>query len=365
MCPPGCEPAGMVSSDSEKEEVDIEIWEKPSKKKKNKRSQDDLRKLSDIIDALEKKLGNLNVNNMSGGNTDPIQPIFLMPKQPEQAQAKPIYVPRNIYVPVIRPVFVPRERIIVRPQIIHVARPVLVDRPVPIQQRPLVIERDRPVPVRVETIERTEAVPNANGEPCVEKAGVTETTYHEFAQPQHPHHRSSSVGDFRDSNNYDEGESQNKANKQLVLDLLAEAERRKQNLESRSNESFSQSSQRWKQIPEETHNQTAQSTMSTGGTYHPSSIPFNSGYTLEVLDQRVSDRFEKVDEETIKQRYGVDSFQYLPGAESNAGASTMRSSGGSFKSLGSMGENNESVYGQSTNGNLTSILTDLANLANK
>ncbi len=265
-----------------------------------------------------------------GGGNDPIQPIFLMPKQPEQAAAKPIYVPRNIYVPVIRPVFVPRERIIVRPQIIHVARPVLVDRPVPIQQRPLVIERDRPVPVRVETVERTEAVPFENGEPCVEKPSTHETTYHEFAQPQ------------RASSEYNEyTEDENKPNRQLVLDLLAEAERRKQSLESQSNQSLS------------------------GTQVAASSIPFNSGYTLEVLDQRVSDRFEKVDQETIKQRYGVDSFQYLPGAESNVGGSTMRSSGGSFKSLASQGENNESVYAQSSNGNLTSILTDLAYLANK
>ena len=100
---------------------------------------------------------------------EPIQPIFLMPKQAEQS--KPIYVPRNIYVPVIRPVFVPRERIIVRPQIIHVARPVLVDRPVPIQQRPLVIERDRPVPVRVETIETSRehcGEAGESAEPCVD-----------------------------------------------------------------------------------------------------------------------------------------------------------------------------------------------------
>jgi hypothetical protein len=83
--------------------------------------------------------------------SEAVQPIFIMPKSDN---AKPIYIPRNIYVPVIRPVFVPRERIIVRPQIIHVARPVLVDRPVPIQQRPIVIERDRPVPVRVECVDK-------------------------------------------------------------------------------------------------------------------------------------------------------------------------------------------------------------------
>jgi hypothetical protein len=39
--------------------------------------------------------------------------------------------------------------VIVRPQVIHVARPVLVDRPVPVTQRPIIIDRERPVPVPV------------------------------------------------------------------------------------------------------------------------------------------------------------------------------------------------------------------------
>lgn len=38
---------------------------------------------------------------------------------------------------------------IVRPQIIHVARPVLVDRPVPVTQRPIIIDRERPIPVPI------------------------------------------------------------------------------------------------------------------------------------------------------------------------------------------------------------------------
>lgn len=38
-----------------------------------------------------------------------------------------------------------------RPQVIHVAKPVLVDRPVPVTQRPIIIDRERPVPVPVRT----------------------------------------------------------------------------------------------------------------------------------------------------------------------------------------------------------------------
>jgi len=104
----------------------------------------------------------------------PIQPVFYMPRQTEapapreghgggsvialpmpglaparSGSPKIVYVPRNVYVPVIKPVFVPRERVIVRPQVIHVARPVLVDRPVPVTQRPIIIDRERPIPVPV------------------------------------------------------------------------------------------------------------------------------------------------------------------------------------------------------------------------
>ncbi|CAF0827197.1 unnamed protein product [Rotaria sp. Silwood1] len=101
----------------------------------------------------------------------PIQPVFYMPRQtggttkvevtpqigPAPVVQQPttpsapnvVYVPRNVYVPVIKPVFVPRERVIVRPQVIHVARPVLVDRPVPVTQRPIIIDRERPIPVPV------------------------------------------------------------------------------------------------------------------------------------------------------------------------------------------------------------------------
>jgi hypothetical protein len=39
--------------------------------------------------------------------------------------------------------------VIIRPQVIHVARPVLVDRPVPVTQRPIIIDRERPIPVPV------------------------------------------------------------------------------------------------------------------------------------------------------------------------------------------------------------------------
>lgn len=48
-------------------------------------------------------------------------------------------------MPVIKPIFVPRERIIVQPKIVHVSKPVIVDRPIPTEQKPIVIERDVPL----------------------------------------------------------------------------------------------------------------------------------------------------------------------------------------------------------------------------
>lgn len=190
---------------------------------------------------------------------DPIQPIFLMPKSNEQSQQKPIYIPRNIYVPVIRPVFVPRERIIVRPQIIHVARPVLVDRPVPIQQRPIVIERDRPVPVRVETIEKTEplmmsGLGQANtsggaGELTRNIETGQEVTYHEFTQtyppPQSSVVNSSGGGcgaapvntEYHHQSNYQFNEHGTGGVSSSAADYLDD---RKQNLTSKSNEDLYQ-----------------------------------------------------------------------------------------------------------------------------
>lgn len=176
---------------------------------------------------------------------DPIQPIFLMPKSNEATQQKPIYIPRNIYVPVIRPVFVPRERIIVRPQIIHVARPVLVDRPVPIQQRPIVIERDRPVPVRVETIEKTEPMMmNPSSVGVADRGDLTrnietgqEVTYHEFTQTYPPQSSGASGvggGEYHHQSNY-------QFNEQCVGGSSADyLDDRKQTLTSKSNEDLYQ-----------------------------------------------------------------------------------------------------------------------------
>ena len=138
-----------------------------------------------------------------------------------------------------------------------------------------------------------------------------------------------------------QGEESN-PNKQLVMDLIEEAERRKRSMECKSSDMLNTSNTQ--------HNHSIL-------TSKLDSVPYSSGYTLEVLDQRVSDRFERVDEETIKSRYGVDSFQYLP-VENNLRASV----GGSFISSNII--NTETVESNGNN-NLSSLLTDLAKLSSK
>lgn len=256
----------------------------------------------DIIKTIQNELGNLKLDSK-----EPMQPIFLMPKQTEQQ--KPIYIPRNVYVPVVRPVFVPRERIIVRPQIIHVARPVLVDRPVPIQQRPIVIERDRPV-----AIEKSEAAD------CVETTRNVESgqevTYHEFTQA-YP------------NNN---GEYPSSANYQYSEHVEYEDSRRKQEMQEAK--------------AEDVYNSKAFDTL----------LANSQGYTLEVLDQRISDKFEKTDQETIKARYGVDSYHYLP-----PGSEVVRASSGATnaefysQNAASAKNSNSNLYGSYAGGNIQDL----------
>lgn len=305
-------------------------------------------------------MGELKLDN-NNKSSEAVQPIFLMPKSSEQQ--KPIYIPRNIYVPVVRPVFVPRERIIVRPQIIHVARPVLVDRPVPIQQRPIVIERDGQVRLDDEKNDINLTTDAGDvGDLIRNTEHAQEVTYHEFTQvnPSYPYGK----------------EYEENRRKMEVMDLLDEAERKK--LESKSNEDLVAQYNKYISA--------ASGAADVNARTLDSLIGNSQGYTLEVLDQRVSDKFERTDSETIKARYGVDSYQYMPSnienavkgsgssyilnnnsseyypnsSSNNQGNQNLRASG-SFKSISSAAElrnNNSSSnifasYGDSNYGNLT------------
>jgi len=228
-----------------------------------------------------------------------------------------------------------------------------------------VIERDRPVPVRVETIERTEPVMCGGGGDITKNIETsTETTYHEFTQNYSSGTADANV-DYQSSNyNYgDKIEYEENRRKQEFLNILEEAERRKKDLESKSNDLIRSSDVSQYKTVKYTDS-------SVDNVKSLDSMPYNSGYTLEVLDQRVSDKFEKIDQETIKLRYGVDSFQYLPASveisnqqnrpgSANYGSSntdyyqhnnmsTNLGNSGSFKSLASGNEisnSSSNIYG--------------------
>ena len=350
------------------------------------------------------------MSNLKLDSREAIQPIFLMPK-PDAAAQKPVYIPRNIYVPVIRPVFVPRERIIVRPQIIHVARPVLVDRPVPVQQRPIVIGRDsfndnnnisnttnnnnnssttkttksdygfRQIHTTNNTTDNRNN--NNNGgnndgqdDCCEDDCGeitqnietAQEVTYHEFtrtypdlavdpcdaacAEGGNAAAAAGSGGEeeavaettyiYDEKVEYEEDEQR----KQEVIKILEEAERRKSSTSSSSSKNNNNNNNNNENVSQQYDTAKVLDSM----------LGNNPGYTLEVLDQRVSDKFEKTDTETIKARYGVDSFQYLPpgggepqAEEATAAGSNSRARTGSYKSAGSAGGSSSNVFESTTN----------------
>ena len=169
------------------------------------------------------------------------------------------------------------------------------------------------MPVRVETVERSDS--SGGGADCT---SGQETSYHEFTQNYsapaniqsgqscntgQPNNASNDqYGYSTTTSNYQYGEQvdyEDTRRKQEVLNILEEAERRKQSLQSKSNEDLIA---QYKYVKYDASADNVKVLDSMLGN--------TQGYTLEVLDQRVSDKFEKTDQETIKARYGVDSFQY-------------------------------------------------------
>jgi hypothetical protein len=99
--------------------------------------------------------------------------------------------------------------VIIRPQVVHVARPVLVDRPVPVTQRPIIIDRERPIPVPVrgggqaaassggsrvvkEEFVYRDNLPVAYGGRCAEFQGGSSFGYTPSQQQHHEQHYSAS-----------------------------------------------------------------------------------------------------------------------------------------------------------------------------
>ncbi|KAI3382039.1 hypothetical protein SNEBB_005938 [Seison nebaliae] len=125
----------------------------------------------------------------------PIQPVFYMPStgkssggaaetsSSNETKTRTIIVPKPVYVPIIRPVFVPRDRVIVKPQFIQIPKPVVISgggggggaapapvyhppsdqkpvviiqnpqQPAPAPERPVITERQQLPPIKVEVIQ--------------------------------------------------------------------------------------------------------------------------------------------------------------------------------------------------------------------
>lgn len=275
-----------------------------------------------------------------------------MPKS-EAIEQKPIYIPRNVYVPVIRPVFVPRERIIVKPQIIHVARPVLVDRPVPVQQKPIVIERDRPIPVRVETVEKVENIESSVLKPETPSYVYTDQVISSSTDKQYTtidynkileeadrkdkQYSSSNLPSYNyetiDFNKYLQETNQTASSRVLSASeyerIINEANRQGSSLNDTtqnilndvltlaSNNNYESEELKRKQELQQLVNEVDKVKRDLQNS--KSSIP---SYTLEVFDSTVSDKFERVDQNSLKNLYGLDTYTYYPSQEFNRNEST-------------------------------------------
>ena len=280
-----------------------------------------------------------------------------MPKQNDVEQ-KPIYIPRNVYVPVIRPVFVPRERIIVKPQIIHVARPVLVDRPVPVQQKPIVIERDRPVPIRVETVEKVE-----NIETTLHRSGSNQydIEYEVDNQPEEGIKYGYSYGEIPDTKveeptyeyHYEskveqprtfEYQYETKVEQPTTFEYQYETKVEQpktnefQSVEEKLYNFATLDLNKYYQDPDikfvntqnevvtvaastETHaqsNNNVSNILKDMLTLHEQQTTRTTvpSYTLEVFDSTVSDKFEKVDPSSLK-NYVIDAYPYNNATQTN------------------------------------------------
>ncbi|CAF1128515.1 unnamed protein product [Adineta steineri] len=308
----------------------------------------------------------------------PIQPVFYMPRQtggtptpqigPAPVQQAPagaphvVYVPRNVYVPVIKPVFVPRERVIIRPQVIHVARPVLVDRPVPVTQRPIIIDRERPIPVPVregqsavqgggskvvrEEYVYRDNVPVAYGGRCAEFAGGVNYGY----MPTQQEHQYANSSTHEVSNIYQtqgEGVNVNVPTEYQHSQSSSHVELQ-QGGEGSFHGSYSNlAAQRGQQqyATSSTHEVTGGGDSSFHGSYsnlsginnataanvahrnqevlrqtfqqsaEAAGIPANCPTQIEVLDTAVNPFWQKTDQPTLMRRYGRPAFEIVHKSE--------------------------------------------------
>ena len=227
-----------------------------------------------------------------------------------------------------------------RPQVIHVARPVLVDRPVPVTQRPIIIDRERPIPVPVRGANQTSGqctdygtireeyvyrdnLPVAYGGRCPENAVGISYGY----MPTQQDHQYAVSSTYDMSNNYQTQEA-------VINEIVPE---QFQHSQSTSHINVQQNCGRF---DESYDNLARASSASVVGVNS-----FIDTAPIEVFDPAVSSTWQKTDKVTLTNHYGrsaydivtqsdqIEQQMYRELRQQSSGAGIQRSySGASYKS---------------------------------
>ena len=203
------------------------------------------------------------------------------------------------------------------------ARPVLVDRPVPVTQRPIIIDRERPVPVpirggnqggaqaagsntvREEYVYR-DNLPVAYGGRCAEFAGGVNYGY--MPAQQETQYASSSTQEVTANyqaqgpaiNVTDQYQCQSNSNLEVQQDV-ASFHGSYSNLAQAGNGSTMNVEELNQQVLQQTLDQTSQAAgLSVGG---PAQI--------EILDTTVNPYWQKTDQSTLVRRYGRPAYEIV------------------------------------------------------
>ncbi len=218
--------------------------------------------------------------------------------------------------------------VIVRPQVIHVARPVLVDRPVPVTQRPIIIDRERPIPVPVRSggqaaqaggskVVREEYVyrdnlPVAYGGRCAEFAGGVNYGYMP-SQQEHQYANSSTHETASIYQNQGQAVNINVPSQFQQSTSSSHVEVQQgggcggsyhgsySNLAEFGNATAANVGQLNQEVLQKTFEQSAQS----------ADIPSNIPTQVEVLDTAVNPFWQKTDQSTLIHRYGRPAFEIV------------------------------------------------------
>ena len=222
--------------------------------------------------------------------------------------------------------------VIIRPQVIHVARPVLVDRPVPVTQRPIIIDRERPVPVPVragqaaakasgsnivrEEFVYRENVPVAYGGRCADFAGGASHGYasHQQHQQQQQQYGSGSIQEVSGAyQNIGQAVNVNVPNQ-------FQQSRSSSHLEVQSGRGAGGSFQEsYADIPRANsasavnvgrlNQQVIQQTLEQSA--RAAGVPAHCPTQIEVLDTAVNPFWQKTDQSTLMRRYGRPAYEIV------------------------------------------------------